>query len=419
MSAAIYWLAIRCYAIILRIAALFNPKAKLFVRGRKGLLASMRYALIEERRPRIWMHCASLGEFEQGRPLLEKLRKKHPGYAIVLTFFSPSGYEVRKHYEGADYIFYLPLDSFFNAKRFLKIVQPKVCIFVKYEFWYFYLLQAARQDIPAILISAIFRKSQPFFQWYGRLHRRMLHCFTHIFVQDAESVQLLGKIGIEDVTIAGDTRFDRVTEAIIEQKELPIADVFSKGANILVAGSTWAEDEHALNKLMSLLPADWKLILAPHEIHEAHISEIEKLFGDVTVRWSQWNEGNNKRILIVDKIGLLLQLYRYGKAAWIGGGFGTKGLHNVLEAAVYGIPVVFGPNYQKSREARELVSSSAAIVINDIPALANSIISWDTKSDNHNYEQICSLTEHYVAANAGATIKILDYFAEKKLLSKP
>lgn len=419
MSAAIYWFIIRCYAIAVRIAALFSPKAKLFVAGRKGLLARMRYALIDERRPRIWMHCASLGEFEQGRPVLEKLRKKHPGYAIVLTFFSPSGYEVRKKYDGADYIFYLPVDSVFNASRFFKIIQPKVCIFVKYEFWYFYLMQAARQDIPVILISAIFRKSQPFFKWYGRLHRRMLQCFTHLFVQDAQSVQLLQKLGIDCVTIAGDTRFDRVLEAARTEQELLIAEAFSTGASVLVAGSTWPEDEQALTELLTLLPDNWKLIIAPHEVHEAHIRDIETLFKNQTIRWTDWAYGDSKRVLIVDKIGLLLQLYRYGKVAWIGGGYGTKGLHNVLEAAVYGMPVTFGPNFEKSREAKELVASGAAIVINDLEILAKTFTSWDTDDHIAAYLQTAALSREYVMSNAGATGKILDYFEEKKLLSNP
>ncbi|MCB0700193.1 MAG: 3-deoxy-D-manno-octulosonic acid transferase, partial [Chitinophagaceae bacterium] len=213
LSVFIYWLAIRVYASSVAIASLFNPKAKLFVKGRRGLLNQIRYALINETRPRIWMHCASLGEFEQGRPLLERLRKEYNSHAIVLTFFSPSGYEVRKNYEGADYVFYLPLDSAYNAAKFIRLVQPKLCLFVKYDLWYFMLMKIAKVGTPLILISAIFRKDQPFFKWYGRLHRRMLHAFTHIFVQDAMSMQLLERAGVEHVNIGGDTRFDRVVEA--------------------------------------------------------------------------------------------------------------------------------------------------------------------------------------------------------------
>src|ERR1044071_4959093 len=250
MSSAIYWLVISLYALAVRVTSVVHPKARLFIKGRKGLLGQIRYALIDERRPQIWMHCASLGEFEQGRPLLEEMRSKYPHYAFVLTFFSPSGFEARKDYKGADYVFYLPLDGPYNAGQFLKLVQPRLAIFVKYELWYFYLSELARHNIPAILISAIFRTDQPFFKWYGRLHRRMLHCFSHLFVQNAESVQLLHKAGVSNVTLAGDTRFDRVAEAAHHNEPLPVAQGFCRGAKILVAGSTWPDDEEFLQKLM-------------------------------------------------------------------------------------------------------------------------------------------------------------------------
>lgn len=418
MSSAIYWLVIRAYAAVLRLAALFNPKAKLFVAGRKDLLRKIKYDLINERRPRIWMHCASLGEFEQGRPVLEKLRKQYPHFAIVLTFFSPSGYEVRKDYDGADYIYYLPVDSVYNAKRFIKAVQPRLCIFVKYEFWYFYLAELAKKNIPTILVSAIFRPNQPFFKWYGRLHRRMLNCFSHIFVQNSESELLLNRIGIEDVTVAGDTRFDRVVEAVMQNVNLPVADVFSNGSKIIVAGSTWAGDEQFLLTAMSQLPLHWKLILVPHEVDEKHITEIEKLFRDHYCKWSTWTGADkDKRILVVDKVGLLMQLYSHADIAWIGGGFEHAGVHNVLEAAVYGVPVAFGPVYHQFAEAIELLKTPGAVSV-DKPAAFASFVQ-QLEDDAYSYKKACEAAANYVQAHAGATRNILAYLSEKNLLNMP
>ncbi len=414
MTALIYWLAIKLYAVAINIASVFNPKAKLFVKGRKGLLSNIKYALINERRPRIWMHCASLGEFEQGRPLLERLREKHPEYAFVLTFFSPSGYEVRKDFNGADYVFYLPLDSRNNAKKFLDVVQPRLCIFVKYDLWYFLLKQIDARNIPAILISSIFRKQQIFFKLYGGLNREMLYCFSKIFVQDSASLQLLQTININDAIVAGDTRFDRVVEAVKTLQPQSIAEQFSKGAKVLVAGSTWEEDEQFLQKVLPLLPADWKLIVVPHEVHEGHIAQVQRTFGAEAIKWSEWTEGNTARVLILDKIGFLLHLYQYARVVWIGGGFG-KGIHNTLEAAVYGVPVGFGPAFSKFREARELIEVGAAFSITDPSSLVNCISNWE--KDSSSYEQAATAAEQYVRNNAGATNKIVSYLSEKNLLS--
>lgn len=416
MSVVIYWLAIRVYAIVIRIAALFNPKARLFVKGRKGLLDEIRYALIDEQRPRIWMHCASLGEFEQGRPVLEALRKKYPMHALVLTFFSPSGYEVRKDYDGVDYVFYLPLDSQGNAKRFLKVVDPSLCLFVKYELWYFFLVRIAQLNIPSILLSAIFRKTQPFFQWYGRLHRRMLHTFTHIFVQDKDSVQLLNRIGVEHVSIGGDTRFDRVAAIAEQATELPVANTFSKGSKILVAGSTWPDDEKILQEAMSKIPSDWKLIIAPHEVHEQHIQQLKKLFDNECALWSAFEEKYaEKRVLIVDQIGLLAGLYRYADVAWLGGGFNSSGIHNILEAAVYGMPVFHGPNFNKFKEARDLSGLGASVVIENAASLVQQLELWN--KDSLSYDTACDHAKKYVAGNKGATGKLIDYLDAKKLLT--
>lgn len=410
MASLIYWLAIRCYALAARIASVFSPKAKLFIGGRKGLLSRIHYALVNERRPRMWMHCASLGEFEQGRPLLEKLRKEHPEFAIVLTFFSPSGYEVRKNYSGADHIFYLPLDSKGNARKFIHLVQPKLCVFVKYDLWYFMLKEVDRNDIPAILISSIFRKEQPFFQWYGGLHRQMLYCFSKIFVQDKASAQLLRTIRINDAVVAGDTRFDRVVDAVSNIQSLQIAETFKQDHKLLIAGSTWPEDEVFLQKAYAHFAEGWKLVIVPHEVDDAHISQVMNLFGDKAIRWSGWKNDTGASVLVVDKIGFLLSLYQYADVAWVGGGFG-KGIHNTLEAAAYGIPVGFGPNYQKFREAKELINVNAAFSMTEPQQLANCIRNWE--KDQASYELACTAARHYVMNNAGATEKIKAYLSEK------
>ena len=414
MTALIYWLAIRLYALAVNIASVFNPKAKLFIQGRKGLLANIRYALLNERRPRIWMHCASLGEFEQGRTLLERLRAEHPEYAFVLTFFSPSGYEVRKDYKGADYVFYLPFDSKSNARKFLDIVQPRLCIFVKYDLWYFLLKQIDARNIPAILISSIFRKQQIFFKWYGGLNRQMLYCFSKIFVQDKTSAQLLQTIKINDAVVAGDTRFDRVTEAVKNLQSLHNAEVFCKDAKVLVAGSTWPDDETFLQKVFTQLPKDWKLIVVPHEVNEGHVTQVQKTFGGDAITWSEWTDDSAAKVLIVDRIGFLLHLYRYARVAWIGGGFG-KGIHNTLEAAVYGLPVGFGPAFSKFREARELIEAGAAFSTSEPSYLVNCINNWE--KDHASYESTATAAEQYVLCNAGATDKIVAYLSEKNLLS--
>lgn len=415
MSSAIYWLVIRLYGLAAHVASVFDPKAKLFVKGRKGLLGQIRYALINERRPRIWMHCASLGEFEQGRPLLEELRRKYPHYAFVLTFFSPSGYEARKTYSGADYVFYLPLDGPDNATQFIKTVQPHLAVFVKYELWYFYLSQLATRNIPVILVSAIFRQDQPFFKSYGRLHRRMLHSFSHIFVQNDESVRLLEKAGVTHVTCAGDTRFDRVVEAAQTSQPMPIAQSFCRGAKILVAGSTWPDDEDFLQKLMQILPAQWKLILVPHEVNESHVQDIERKFEGLYMKWSTSQEHSSARVLIVDQIGLLLQLYSYADVAWVGGAFNSDGVHNVLEAAIWGRPVAFGPVYDKFLEAKELIAAGGSVSIDTPEAFKHQLLNW--KKDQYSYAYACKAARDYVLSKAGATKIIIDHLEVKNLLS--
>lgn len=406
MYAFLYRLATGVYFIAVRIAALFKPKAALFVNGRKNIIAAIANALKNEQRKRIWVHCASLGEFEQGRPVLEAIKEQYPRYAIVLTFFSPSGYEVRKDYKGADYIFYLPVDTPGNAAAFMDIVQPALCLFIKYELWYFYLSQIAKRGIPALLVSAIFRKDHGFFKWYGGLQRKMLTSFEHIFVQDSNSMTLLNGIGINNVSVSGDTRFDRVIKAAEQATALAIADEFCAGYKIIVAGSTWKDDETMLRKAMELLSDQWKMILVPHEVDESHLKEIEKLYGNDIVRWSQWKGDTNKRVLLVDRVGLLMQLYKYSRVAWIGGGFGKDGVHNVLEAAVYGVPVLYGHIYHQFIEAEELVKTQGAIVAN---TPASFICSLDLMENKSKYRLHADAARQYVVAHGGATEKVLQY----------
>lgn len=417
MSVVLYWLAIRFYALGIRVASLFNNKARLFIRGRKGLLNTIRYALVDEKRPRIWMHCASLGEFEQGRPVLETLRAKYPGHAVVLTFFSPSGYEIRKDYPGADYIFYLPLDSAYHAARFVQYVNPSLAIFVKYELWYFILMRLAKKNIPTLLQSAIFRKDQVFFKWYGWLHRRMLHAFTHIFVQDTGSEQMLNRIGIEHVSVSGDTRFDRVAGAALNVEPVEAVQLFCDGYKIIVAGSTWPDDEQILKEVISKLPREWKIIIAPHETNISHMKQLMELFEGEAVLWSGIDRDYyDQRILLIDTIGLLFRLYQYADVAYIGGGFNKSGIHNILEAAVYGKPVFHGPVYQKFKEAKDLQDVGAAYVVADADIMYQQIVQW--QEDRIGYNATCISARKYVSGNTGATDKILAYIEGKELLSR-
>ncbi|MEZ5016466.1 MAG: glycosyltransferase N-terminal domain-containing protein [Flavipsychrobacter sp.] len=418
MSAIIYWLAIQLYAIVVRIAALFNPKARSFIAGREGLLSTIRYALVNERRPRIWIHCASVGEFEQGRPLIVQLREKYPNYAFVLTFFSPSGYELRKDYEGVDYVFYMPFDGLYNAKKFVKMVKPELAIFVKYELWYFYLRQLAKRGVPTILASAIFRKKQLFFKWYGVLHRRMLHVFEHIFVQDVGSLHLLNSVNIDNVSVSGDTRFDRVINAN-KQIEFShdIIESFTADHKVIVAGSTWPADERLLKEVVSKLPRKWRIILVPHEVHDAHIEYIETLFKGNTIRWTEWETraDKDKQVLIVDKMGLLLKLYQFADVAWIGGGVGKTGLHNTLEAAVFGKPIIHGENFSKFKEAKDLIELNASFAVRKATEVIDLLDHWE--KDTAAYSLACKNAHSYVLSNAGATATIMDHIAAKKLLT--
>ena len=401
----IYNIAIILYATLIHIAAFFNPKARLWVTGRKNIFKKIEQVLNGNTQPIIWVHCASLGEFEQGRPVIEAIKEQHPDTRIFLTFFSPSGFEIRKDYPRADYIFYLPADTPFNARRFIKLVRPKLVVIVKYEFWFNYLRLLRKRQIPTLIISAIFRPSQHFFRWYGGWFRSNLKGITHFFVQNEQSAHLLHSIGIAQVTISGDTRFDRVTTIAAKCKSFPLIEQFKGENRLFLAGSTWPADE-ALLATLHQSNHGLKIILAPHEVYEEHILNIERLFEGNTLRYSKATSENISQtdVLIIDSIGILSNLYQYAYLAYIGGAFG-KGLHNILEAATFGKPVIFGPNYKKFGEAVDLIDRSGAFCIQNAEELIN--ISTQLSEDAATYNNASTQCSSYVVTKRGATSLIL------------
>ena len=396
----VYNFVILTYTSLIHIFSLFDNKARLWIKGRKNWYSNLSGAIGHDGKT-VWIHCASLGEFEQGRPIIELIKKQSPGTKIIITFFSPSGYEVRKNYPLADYICYLPADTPKNARRFIDTVKPDYVVFVKYEFWNNYITVLNRKKIPLYLVSAIFRKEQPFFKWYGGFFRKLLGRFTHIFLQNRESVTLLNNIGISSVTLAGDTRFDRVSEIAANAKELPLIEQFRGGEKLLLAGSSWKNDEEIISQYINENPARMKWAFAPHEIDNANIERIEKLFTVKTIRYSNLqNYSGDARVLIIDNIGMLSSLYKYAFVAAIGGGFG-KGIHNILEAATWGIPVVFGPNYKKFREAVELIEIGGAISFSDYEGFKNIINNWLIDADQYSNDGLKAGA--YVKEHTGAT----------------
>ena len=389
------------------IASLFNKKVKKMWAGERQAVKVLKEKVDPEARY-IWFHAASLGEFEQGRPLIEHLRETHPEYKILLTFFSPSGYEVRKNYEGADIICYLPLDTIRNARRFLRAVKPVMAFFIKYEFWYNYLHILQHRGVPTYSVSSIFRPDQIFFQWYGRQYGRVLKCFTHFFVQNMESKALLAKLGITDVDVVGDTRFDRVLQIKEASKQLPIVEQFTAHAQkVFVAGSSWLPDEEIFIKYFDI-HKDWKLIIAPHVISDEHLSQIfELLKGRRVVRYTEATEENvkNAEVLIIDCFGLLSSIYHYGTVSYVGGGFGV-GIHNVLEAAVWDIPVVFGPNNKHFQEAQGLMLVQGGFEIKDYQSFRDLMMRFET--DAFFLQNAGENAGAFVKSGAGATAKVME-----------
>lgn len=440
-----YNIAIYIYLIGVAIGSLFNKKIKKMWRGEREAVDLLKEK-VDPTAKYVWFHAASLGEFEQGRPLIEQLRATHPEYKILLTFFSPSGYEVRKNYEGADIVCYLPLDTIRNARRFLRAVHPVMAFFIKYEFWYNYLHILRHRGVPVYSVSSIFRPGQVFFKWYGRNYAKVLHCITHFFVQNEVSLQLLKGIGIDEATVVGDTRFDRVLQIKEQAKELPIVEAFKgingkgdackgalaedackedlsedacngdfsedackgalsengcKGCKVFVAGSSWQPDEDIFIRFFNDHP-DWKLIIAPHVIGEDHLAYILDKLQMKAVRYTQATEQSaaEARCLIIDCFGLLSTIYRYGEIAYVGGGFGV-GIHNVPEAAVWGVPVLFGPNNKRFQEAQDLLACKGSFEVTDYDSF-NTIISR-LISDDKFCHQCGEASANYVKSRSGAT----------------
>ena len=399
-----YNVIIYLYLLGVAIYSRFNEKVRKMWRGERDAFRILREK-VDPNAKYVWFHAASLGEFEQGRPLMERLRQDHPEYKILLTFFSPSGYEVRKNYEGADIITYLPLDTITNARRFLRTVRPVMAFFIKYEFWYNYLHILKHRHIPVYSVSSIFRPDQVFFKWYGRQYGRVLNCFTHFFVQNTISKELLAKIGITNVTIVGDTRFDRVLQIKEAARQLPVVEAFKQDYKVFVAGSSWPPDEEIFIRYFNE-HKDWKLIIAPHVIGEDHLEQIEKLLaGRKIVRYKDAKEDDVKAadVLIINCYGLLSSIYHYGDVAYVGGGFGV-GIHNLLEAAVWDVPVFFGPNNQKFQEAQGL-KKNGGFEIHDYEEFERQMSRL--ASDAQYLKEQGQLAGQFVKGQAGATAKVL------------
>jgi 3-deoxy-D-manno-octulosonic-acid transferase len=391
----LYNISIWIFSIAVHIASLFNPKAKQWIKGRKGIFQKLAEAT-KDNKDIVWFHCASLGEFEQGKPIIEGYKIKHPTHKVLLTFFSPSGYEIRKNYDGVDWVFYLPADTKSNAKKFISIVKPIKVIFIKYEFWFNYMAELKKQNISFYSVSAIFRDGQAFFKykWWAK----QLNNVSHFFVQDKDSKELLQSLGFSNCTVTGDTRFDSVVSNTQKAVSIPLIEKFSKNKTTIICGSTWPKDEAILAKYIKENP-NYNYIIAPHEMK--HINELKQQTNALLFSKADSTNISNSPVLIIDSIGILSNIYKYGDLAYIGGGFGS-GIHNILEAVAYGLPVVFGPNYQKFNEATELIKQKGAISISNYTELTSAVDFFNAFDK--------SIAINYIQENSGATTKILDSF---------
>ena len=420
MSLVIYNLIVRLYFYMIYVASTFSIKAKSWISGRKKVHARLSNFISSAHGKKIWFHCASLGEFEQARPLIEKIRKQHPEYKLVLTFFSPSGYDARRYYEGVDFVGYIPLDTAYDANKFIRKMKPSLVIWVKYEYWYHTLSELKSRNIPVILVSSVFRPGQVFFKWYGSLHREMLSMFTHIFVQNEESRQLLNTINIES-EVCKDTRYDSVFNVMSRHKPIEAMSVFKADKKIFIAGSTWAKDADIICDFINDDPFDgqFKYIIAPHDATRENVSYITKKIKKKKAHMSRIKADNAHKfdVAIVDTIGLLSTLYYYGDIAYVGGGFNAS-VHNILEPAVYGMPVMFGPHYQKSDEAKQLLNQPewhAAYTVKNYDELltaAQSLLENDEE-----YLKIGRIkSREFVLSNTGGTDQIYKYLIESDLI---
>ena len=400
----LYNIAMGCYRLGVALAAPWNTKAKLWRDGRKNLFDRMRES-IDPSAPTIWVHVASLGEFEQGRPIIEKIKAERPEYKILLTFFSPSGYEIRKNYPGADYIFYLPLDTPSNAREFLDIVKPQMAVFVKYEYWINLLAELKNRDIPTYIVSAIFRRDSIFFRSTGAMWREALKSFELLFVQDDNSKSLLAELGHENVVVAGDTRFDRVAQIAAAAKKIDLIEQFKGDSRLFVAGSSWGPDEELIVRLANENPTI-KFIVAPHEMEQARMAKIEQSAVGGAVRYTNIDgDISDKQILILDTMGMLSSVYGYADFSYIGGGFGV-GIHNTLEAATFGLPIAFGPNYQKFKEARDMIALGGATSVSNYEELERWFV--PLRDDSEHLAAVSQISKDYTARNQGATDKFFD-----------
>ncbi len=408
----LYDLGIQLYRVLILLASLKSKKAAAWIEGRNDILNRIANQ-INTNPERIWFHFASLGEFEQGRPVLEEIKSKYPEISIVMTFFSPSGYEIRKDYTLAEHVFYLPLDTRKNAREFVQLIRPSIAVFTKYEYWYHYFEELHMNNIPLFIVSGIFRKDQPFFKWYGGLHREMLTMVSHFFVQNELSKALLSDLGLTNVSVTGDTRFDRVVKNVSQVSGIPGVKEFCGKWKVFIAGSTWPEDESLIAALARNHP-DWKFIVAPHEVDSAHIRDIEKLFIN-SVKFSSLKQSMvDKQVLIIDNIGMLSSLYQYGDIAYIGGGFGV-GIHNIQEAAAFGLPVIFGPKYHNFQEAIDLIASGASFSIKDLDELS---LRMNYLENEEVRSKLGTAAKDYVLQKAGASRIIVKYLEEKNLLTQ-
>lgn len=401
------------FRIGIHVASLWNTKAKKWLDGRKNIWNQLN--TLSKNENIIWIHASSAGEFEQAKPLIEIFKTEYTSYKILITFFSPSGYQASANYKAADYKFYLPVDTAENAKRFIELVNPRLVVFVKYDFWYHFLNAVHHKTIPLLLISSVFRKEQAFFKWYGRFYKKMLSLFSQIFVQDQSSLAILKENGITHSQISGDTRFDRVVRISSGSLEIPFIKNFIDGFPVIVAGSTWPGDEALLKRAISL--SHTKLIIAPHEVDKANIQRLNQEFSEA-ILYSELKEDTNirrKNVLIIDNVGMLSRLYHYATITYVGGGFTKDGIHNILEAAVHAKPVLFGPNYKKYREAPELIQHGAGFSTGNDEELQNIIkILLENKSK---YKLACEGAIDYIQSKTGATKKIVNYIQEKRLLT--
>ncbi len=409
---SLYLAGIYIWYLLIKIVSVFNHRARQFVNGRRGWKTMLKQKIEKDGRY-IWVHCASLGEFEQGRPLIEEIRKKYPEYRILLTFFSPSGYEIRKNYEHAGIVMYLPVDTRKNAREFIGLVKPEKVFFIKYEYWYFYIDELKKKNIPLYMVSAVFRENQQFFKkgvfagWY----RKNLMNVEHFFVQNEESAELLQKAGLKNFTVSGDTRFDRVAEIARKAELIPKIDKFKNGRRMLIAGSTWKPDEEIITEFINK-NSEIKAVIAPHEVTELNIIRLEKLLKTSFVRLSRAGESeiNQYQVLIIDSVGILSSVYRYGDVAYIGGGFGV-GIHNILEPATFGLPVIFGPNYKKFKEAADLIILGGAFSVDNSKQFED--VMSELLDGHERLNSAAAVCEKYIEKNVGATNLIL-----KKVFNK-